>query len=137
MSQDTPPQQMRTPTPGESVLEYRVGRLEETSVRTERKIDRILEKMSEKEAEHKVAIERCSGHGDAIKAIETERLPEVHRRIDAIQGSSGMNRASDAKPDAQAVDVRPGWGKMDWASFFTGISGLIAALWALLQGNSK
>lgn len=110
MPADTPPDPHPTPKPGESVTEYRIGVLELSVAGLHRKADRMLEKMFEKDGDHKAAIERCSSHGVAIDTIRNEEIPACHRRIDALQESSGAiaaaKVAAQPPPPEQPVQGR-------------------------------
>jgi hypothetical protein len=108
MSDKTPTEQMRTPVPGESVLAYRVGMLEQSGVGLHKKVDRILEKMNEKNVDHELAVQRCGKWGKQIEAVYSDELPSIHRRIDSIS-SSASNAASSAKSDAQPVTTGRTW----------------------------
>lgn len=69
---ETPPRPHRTPSPGESLVEWRVGALEDFTSRMDRKLDKILENQQRKEESHIQAVERCARHGEDIVELKAE-----------------------------------------------------------------
>ncbi len=132
---ETPASPMPTPLPGEGVLSYRVGQIEHSNASLHKKVDRILDKMNEKNVAHELAVQRCGAWGEKIDRVSEEDIPLIHRRIDAVQGSSGAIAAAAAKSEAPSEP--PAWGRMDWISFFSGLGALITVIAALITGAFK
>ena len=117
---------MPTPLPGEGVLSYRVGQLEHSNASLHKKVDRILDKMNEKDVAHGRAVERCSAWGEQIEKVREEDIPTIHRRIDAVQGSSGAIAASNADASANAT------GRTFWDALWHPATPIAFALLSLI-----
>lgn len=109
-----PARRHRSPLPGESLTDWRVGILEEQHEQFnrkfdqfDRKLDKIIANQAKRDESNAAAIERCSRHEDDIKTIRREDIPVIHKRIDRI----------GAVPRARG----------DRVSFWTSIGALIAA----------
>ena len=72
MSEETPTQQHRSPQKGETLVDWRLGELEKSYGKIDRKLDLVLDKMNEKESGHLAAIERCGKHGDDIDRLRVD-----------------------------------------------------------------
>ena len=93
---DTPTHLRRQTSGSRDIVEYRLDdmdlkfdRLIRNQEKFQQEVREYMQRQQEQESDHKIAIERCSTHGAAIRTLREEELPAVHKRIDDLQQPKG------------------------------------------------
>ncbi len=90
---ETPTHLRRQTSGSRDIVEYRLDdmdlkfdRLIRNQEKFQQEVRDYMQRQQEQESDHKIAIERCSTHGEAIKTIRDDDIPTIHKRIDGMQG---------------------------------------------------